>query len=168
MINSDCFFLNYHEEAKEAKAHATRDRVPHDEIRINEIKAHKEKETRWRREIKRPVSRHEFYMMMDVSHRSKQPLDHLLNFFQGQCDRHLFTLVTSKATEIATEFETILQDAHWQDVCSWETLSLCVMIMQKCCKAKRSKIASTVLTRCAQASFHAVLQQCKSSTCAGS
>ena len=147
-INSDAFFFNYLEEDAKAEAveraeGARAARLPHDDIRIDEIKAHKEKESRFRREARAAVSKHEFHLMMRVSHKATLPLDHLLNFFQSNdYERHLFTLVTTKSSQLLTEFETILLDPQWIEECHEDNLvnifpdqAYCMIVSMVCCGA---------------------------------
>ena len=94
---------------------------PHDELKLDAIKAHKEKITKYRRDVKAAATHMLFFATLKLSHAAKGPFDHLLCFLQSRLvdpttTSHLSLLVSGKASEIAQEFETAMLDDTWADV----------------------------------------------------
>ena len=57
-------------------------RSPTDEIDIDAMNAHKQKQTRWKREVQASTERCEFWLMMRISNLALGPLAHFLHILQ--------------------------------------------------------------------------------------
>ena len=120
-ILSDAYFQNVPDE--EAQRLAIQDvarpsrhdlRAPTDEINLDDMKAHKQKQTRWKREVQASTEKCEFWLMMRLSHLALGPLAHFLHILQpkkGTPGTPLISLVCGgKSDQIMRELEAVLTD----------------------------------------------------------
>ena len=125
-ILSDAYFNNMPEEDAEP-AHAIADaehrgknmRAPIDDIALDAMDAHKQKQTRWKRDVRKATESSEFWLMMRISHKSLGPLAHFLHILQPKVpdpeSTPLIALVCGgKSDEIMHEFESVLADPVWE------------------------------------------------------
>ena len=91
---------------------------PQDHIALDEMKAHQEKQTKYRAYVRRATEQREFWMIMKLAFQAKKGFDHLLCFLQTNLEdpnttSHLSLLTCGKAKEIAEEIESVLDLEDW-------------------------------------------------------
>ena len=106
-LMSDVFFLDLVE--VEWKPGATK---PVDDVRLDEINAHKEKETRWRSHVKSAIRKATYWLMMHITHLCMSPLSHTLRHLEKKPkdpnQTALSLLVCGKGATIMAEFQSVL------------------------------------------------------------
>ena len=120
-ILSDAYFQNMSDEVQPSLA--IQDvagpprqnlRSPTDEINLDAMNAHKQKQTRWKRDVQAGTETCEFWLMMRISHMALGPLAHFLHVLQpkkGTPDTPLISLVCGgKSDQIMRDFEAVLTD----------------------------------------------------------
>ena len=87
------------------------------DINIEEMKAHRVKIGRWRRDVLRTISDKRFWAIMEMVHRARQPLDQAHAFFQKKKFTdvhihgfHLRRLVNGRAEAMVSQMEAELKD----------------------------------------------------------
>ena len=124
-ILSDAYFQNMSDDVEPHLAIQDVDgpprqhlRAPTDEISLDAMKAHKQKQTKWKHDVQKGTETCEFWLMMRISNLAMGPLAHFLFFLQKHSDSTpLISLVCGgKSDEIMREFETVLTNQEVWDI----------------------------------------------------
>ena len=126
-ILSDAYFQNMSDDAEPRLAIQDGDgpqqhlRAPIDEINIDSMNQHKQKQTRWKRDVQKGTESREFWLMMRISHLSMGPLAHFLHILQPKKGHNVSTPLVSlvcggKSDQIMREFEAVLTNQEVWDV----------------------------------------------------
>ena len=92
--------------------------APHRELAVEDLKAHREKYGKWRRDTLNTVSKIMFHVTMEILHEARRPFDHLICFLSKRLTKediyqgrgHAAQLATGYAKAIAQEWGTIIND----------------------------------------------------------
>ena len=121
--NMDDAFFNdeqHNADADDDKHDASK---PVDDVMLDDIKAYKQKMSKWVKASFVASKTHEFWLMMRLCHSAKQPLDHCLRVLESQpsdddirCGRTVLSqLVCWKGEQLFSEFADVLCDtAKWE------------------------------------------------------
>ena len=90
---------------------------PYEDDKVDESRVHMEKMSRWIKGTYIGTRCAEFWLLMKMSACSKQPLQHLLHFLEGDVSdacgsTHLSLLVTGKALALLREYDVLLDDPY--------------------------------------------------------